>query len=176
MQSLITNKQFLIKTSNKKNIFVLEKLYVSFINLIISLFIFNCMMVYFNIAFHFVNIFVVMDIVFFSLFILGMGKILAVIYVSFADISYLYKIFTLFIFYGSAIFYKPERLSERLQFILSLNPIYVAIAIARQLLIDGIMPSFHLWIKTCVYGIVSYLIGSLIFEKGTENIVKKLRG
>lgn len=174
MQSLITNKLFLIKTCNKKNIYVLEKLYVSFINLIISLFIFICMMVYFKIAFHFVNLFVVIDIILFSLFILGVGKILAVIYVSFADISYLYKIFTLFIFYGSAIFYKPERLSDGLQFILSLNPIYVAIAIARQLLIDGIMPSFHLWIKMGVYGVTLYLIGTLIFEKGSENIVKKL--
>ena len=41
---------------------------------------------------------------------LGIGKMLAVINVTFADITYFYKIFTLFLMYGSAIFYRVDRL------------------------------------------------------------------
>lgn len=174
MSALLLNKQFLTKTTLKKNIFVLEKLYVALINLFFSVCIYMGMMVYYRIPFRFVNLLFVIDILIYSLFILGVGKILAVVYVSFADIHYLYKIVTLFIFYGTAIFYKPERLSPALQVVMSWNPIYVAIAIGRQLLIDGIFPSTHLWMKIAFYAFVFYSIGSFVFEKGTDNIVAKL--
>ena len=110
----------------------------------------------------------------FCLFVLGVGKILAVIYVGFADIKYFYSIFTLFVFYGTAIFYNPERLSLTLQKVMSWNPIYIAIAIARQSLIDGIIPSIHLWMKMTLYAVVFYSVGSWIYRKGSENIVAKL--
>lgn len=174
MSSLITNKQFLLKTNNKKNIYVLEKLYVSCVNLFFSMLIYMGMIVYFEIPFHLVNLLVIIDIIIFSFMILGIGKILAVVYVSFADIKYFYKIFTLFIFYGTAIFYKPDRLSHNLQIVMSWNPVYVAIALARQLLIDGIVPSVHLWMKLCFYAVVFYSLGSLVFNKGTKDVVAKL--
>lgn len=174
MHSLVTNKQFLLKTSIQKNIYVLEKIYVAFINLLFSLLIYAGMMVWFKIPFRIINLLIIIDICFFSAVILGIGKILAVIYVYFADIDYMYKILTLFIFYGTAIFYRPERLSPNLQFIMSLNPIYVAIAIARQLLIDGIMPSIHLWMKLGLYATFFYFLGTFIFNKTTYDIVAKL--
>lgn len=174
MNSLIVNKQYLLKTTIDKNIFVLEKLYVALINLLFSMCIYIGMMVYYKISFHVVNLLVIVDIFLFSLFVLGIGKILAVIFVSFADISYLYKIFTLMVFYGTAIFYKPERLSHGLQIVMSWNPVYISIALGRQLLIDGIMPSIHLWMKMGLYAFVLYVIGTLIFKKGSENIVAKM--
>lgn len=174
MNSLISNKQFLLKTSIDINIYVFEKLYVAVINLFFSVCIFMAMMLYFRIPIRFINILLIADIFLFSLFILGVGKVLAVIYVNFADIKYLYKILTLFIFYGTAIFYKPERLSANLQVVMSWNPLYIAIAILRQLLIDGIMPSIHLWMKLGFYGIVFYFIGSVVLKSGADNIVAKL--
>ena len=174
MHSLVTNKQFLIKTTIDKNVYVLEKIYVAFINFLFSFLIYAGMMIWFKIPFRIVNLLVFIDICIFSVIILGIGKVLAVIYVSFADIDYIYKILTLFIFYGTAIFYKPERLSPNLQFVMSLNPIYISIAIARQLLIDGILPSSHLWIKLGLYAMVFYLFGTFIFNKSAHDIVAKL--
>ena len=174
MHSLVSNRQFLIKTTIDKNIYVLEKIYVALINLFFSLIIYAGMMIWFKIPFRFINLLVIVDVALFSVFVLGVGQILAVVYVNFADIDYLYKIITLFVFYGTAIFYKPERLTPVLQLVMSWNPIYIGIAIARQLLIDGIFPSIHLWMKLGVYALVFYLIGSLIFNKMTEDIVAKL--
>ncbi|MDC7280671.1 MULTISPECIES: ABC transporter permease [Pseudobutyrivibrio] len=174
MHSLVSNRQFLIKTTIDKNIYVLVKIYVALINLFFSLIIYAGMMIWFKIPFRFINLLVIVDVALFSVFVLGVGKILAVIYVNFADIDYLYKIITLFIFYGTAIFYKPERLTPVLQVVMSWNPIYIGIAIARQLLIDGIFPSIHLWMKLGFYAFVFYLLGSLIFNKMTEDIVAKL--
>lgn len=174
MDSLVINKQFLIKTTISNNVYVLEKLYVALINLFFSFIIYAGMMVFMGVHFHLINLLFFVDIALFSLFILGAGKILAVIYVYFGDIHYLYSIFTLFLFYGTAIFYSPERLSSNLQFVMSLNPIYISIAIARQLLMDGIMPSWHLWLKLFLYAVVLYTIGTLFFKKGSENVVAKL--
>ncbi len=174
MDSLVINKQFLVKTTISNNVYVIEKLYVALINLFYSLIIYAGMMAFFSVKFHLINILIIFDIALFSIFILGIGKILAVIYVYFGDIHYLYSIFTLFLFYGTAIFYQPEKLSASLQFFMSLNPIYISIAIARQLLIDGIMPSVHMWIKLAVSAITLYLLGALFFRKGSENVVAKL--
>jgi ABC-type polysaccharide/polyol phosphate export permease len=174
MLSLVVNKQFLIKTTINRNIYVLEKMCVALTNLAISFVIYIGMMIAFRVHFHVVSILVIVDIMIFSVFVLGVGKILSVINVYFADINYFYSIFTLFIFYGTAIFYKPDRLSPTLQLVMSWNPIYVSIAIARQLLIDGILPSVNLWIKLFLYAAVFYFIGTMIFERESENIVAKL--
>lgn len=174
MVSLVLNKQFLIKTTIDRNIFVLEKMCVALTNLVFSFVIYIGMMIAFRVPFHAVSILVIVDIMIFSVFVLGVGKILSVINVYFADINYFYSIFTLFIFYGTAIFYKPDRLSPTLQVVMSWNPIYVSIAIARQLLIDGIFPSVNLWIKLFLYAAVFYFIGTMIFERESENIVAKL--
>ena len=64
---------------------------------------------------------------------LGIGKMLAVINVTFADITYFYKIFTLFLMYGSAIFYRVDRLPLTMQKVMTiLNPLYIVISIARE--------------------------------------------
>lgn len=72
---------------------------------------------------------------------LGIGKMLAVINVTFADITYFYKIFTLFLMYGSAIFYRVDRLPLTMQKVMTiLNPLYIVISIARECIMERAYP------------------------------------
>lgn len=174
MNALTSNKQFLLKTQIEKSIFAKEKLYVSIVNLMYSLVIYFGMVVVYGLPFRFTFFLLIPDIIIFSIFIYGIGLVLAVINVYFADIEYLYDIITLFLFYGTAIFYSVDRMAPILQMIMSFNPIYIAIAICRLSVIDGIIPSVFMWIKLLVWAIASLLIGRYVFKIGTKNIIINL--
>ena len=104
----------------------------------------------------------------------GMGKLLATINVSFADITYFYKIFTLMLMYGSALFYRLDRLAPYVQDVMIINPIYISITIARIAIMDGARPPIIMWIVMSVYAVVGYVVGTYVFDKEADNIVAKL--
>ena len=174
LNALVANKNFLIKTQIDKNLFVIERVYVALINFTYSFLIYICLMVYFRIPFRWTMLLLIPDLVLFLMFIYGIGKVLSVVNVLFADITYFYQIFTLFVFYGSALFYSPEKISAGAQKVLSINPVYIAIAIARISCIDGQVPRITLWIKLLIYGVVAYYIGKIVFEKMSQDIVAKM--
>lgn len=174
LTALSGNRSFLIKTSIPKHLYVFERVYVNFINFLFSAGIY---VVFFYITGEHLKptaILIVPNIIIFLIMIIGIGKILAVINVVFADIRYFYKIFTLIVFYGSALFYDPSRLSPIAQRILALNPVYLSIAISRISIMDGRIPKWTLWFKLAVYAFGFYVIGTYVFNKGSEDVVAKL--
>lgn len=172
--ALVGNKNYLIRTQIPKNVFIMERVYVALINFMLSSVVYIGMMIFEGIPFRWTDLLVIFDVAIFLFLIVGIGKVLAVINVVFADISYFWDIFVLLLFYGSALFYDPGKYGPDIQMVMSMNPIYVAVAIARISIIDGMVPKWTLWLKLLIYAFVSYYIGSKIFKKGTQNIVAKL--
>ena len=127
-----------------------------------------------NVSLKWTMILLIPDLMLLFLMVYGLGLILSVIDVLFADISYLYDIFVLLMFYGSALFFDPSKLGIEIQTFLSFNPVYLSIAIARISIIDGMIPGVGLWVKLAVYALLFYILGKWVFEKGTENIVCKI--
>lgn len=174
LNALVGNKTLLIRTKIPKNLLVLEKIYVSFIRMLFAL-----------VGYVFVLIFtgtvitphvaLLPIMVFLSvIFILGVGKILAVINVYFADISYFYKLIMRFVFYASALFYHAEKLSPVMQQIIMFNPIYLSITFARACILYNGVPAPGIWIRLAVYAAVAYIVGSIVFKKGSQDVVAKL--
>lgn len=174
MNSLILNKQFLLKTQIEKTIFVKEKIYASIINFMYSLFIYFGLVIFFKLPFRWTFIFLIPDILLFTVFIYGVGLVLSVINVYFADVSYLYDIFTLFLFYGTAVFYSASTLPDTFQLLMSFNPIYLAITICRLSIMDGIIPPIFCWIKLMTWVGIVYFAGIYVFRRGSRNIVLNL--
>ncbi len=174
LTALVSNKNFMIKTQIDNRIYVIERIYVALINFAYSSLIYLGLMIYFKMSFYWTLIFVIPDLILFVFFVYSMGRILAVINALFADITYFYQIFTLFVFYGSAIFYSASRVSANSRFILTLNPVYCAISIARLSIMDGKIPPVGLWLKLLLYTILAYLISEKIWKKGVKNIVAKI--
>ena len=106
---------------------------------------------------------------------LGIGKMLAVINVTFADITYFYKIFTLFLMYGSAIFYRVDRLPLTMQKVMTiLNPLYIVISIARECIMERAYPNWKLWMILSLYAGGCYVVGTIFFNRKIEDIVAKM--
>lgn len=174
MGSLVSGKSFILKTRIPKNIFVIEKVYVAFINMLYSLIGYVILLIVTGVTPNPFMLLVPLDIAICLVMIMGLGKILAIINVYFADIEYFYKILMLLFMYGSAIFYSTSGLAPAAQVVMSFNPIYIAITIARICVMDGYAPGPMLWVKLICYAVFFYLIGSLVFKKGTQDIVAKL--
>lgn len=174
LTALSANKNFLINSSISRKLYPVERVYVAFVNFLFSTLIFFLVAWYFQLKPSWTWILVIPNIIMFVFLVLGIGKILAIINVYFADITYFYKIFRLFVFYASAIFYDTARLSPSMQKLISLNPVYVSIALARISLIDKVVPSISLWIKLFVYSMGIYLLGTYIYNKNISNIIEKI--
>ena len=172
--ALSGNKALLIRTKIPKNLFVLEKIYVSFAHMLFALVGYVAIIIFTgtHITPH---IALLPVMIFFSVFfLLGIGKVLAVINVYFADISYFYRIVIRIVFYASAIFYDAERLSPAMQQIILFNPIYLAINIARTCILHNTFPDPGIWIRLIIYSVAAYIAGSLVFGKGSQDVVAKL--
>lgn len=104
LNALMGNKNFLIKTQLNKNVYVYQKILVAFRNFLFSLLIYAFVIALYRIRPSFSWLLFIPDVLLMLVMMLGIGKMLAVINVTFADITYFYKIFTLFLMYGSAIF------------------------------------------------------------------------
>lgn len=174
LNALSGNKSFLIKTQIKKTIYVLEKILFALKNFMYSIIIYAFVVAIYRMEPSIVWLCIIPDILLLVVMMYGMGKLLATINVSFADITYLYKIFTLMVMYGSALFYRTERLSPYVQAVMKVNPVYSSIAIARISIMDGAYPPIRMWVTLAIYAICCYMLGTYVFNREANNIVAKL--
>lgn len=178
MSALVDNRMLLMKVKLPKQTFVLSRIYTALVN-----FLYTC------IAFALILVIQVLqgkivltwnlllfpvDVLFTTLFAMGIGYILSIIYVFFADIKYLYSVLLTLWMYMSAIFYPVDNLPETLKYAIGYNPVYVSIVFARHIVLDGVVPEWTLWIKLIVFGIGSFLIGYLVFAKNENKVMQRI--
>lgn len=174
LTALVENKNFLIKTQLDKSIYILEKIMLAFRNFLFSLIIYAFVVALYRIPPSSVWLLVIPDVALLLIMMSGIAKLLAIINVKFADITYFYKIFTLFLMYGSALFYRIDRLPETGQHLMLFNPLYVSITIIRECMIDGTCSSVILWFILACYAAFCYILGTICFKKGSEDVVAKI--
>lgn len=174
MRSLSGNKTLLIRTKIPENLYVIEKIYVALIRMSFSLVGYVIILIITQTP---VGPFLALAPVgiIFAIFIsMGIGKILAVINVYFADISYFYKIIMRLVFYASAIFYHLDKAAPAMRMVIGNNPVYLTIHFERACILYNHMPEPLVWIKLAIFAASLYIVGSLIFRKGSQDVVAKL--
>lgn len=175
MGSLSGNKGLILKTKIPKNLFIIEKVYVSLVRMGFSLVGYVIMLIATGTKVGPTAFLAPVGICFAIFIIIGIGKILAVVNVYFADIKYFYDIImSRLIFYGSALFYDVDRLSPVMQKILGYNPIYLTIYFERSCILYNYVPEPMVWLKLAVFSAVLFVIGNIVFNKGSQDVVAKL--
>ena len=117
---------------------------------------------------------VLADITLLMLFSIGIGYILAVMYVFFADIKHLYGIILTILMYMSAIFYPADSLPAFMKVVVAYNPIYLAIDIARNVIQYNLLPYYTEWIKLVIYAVGALGFGVLLYRKKENQIMTEL--
>lgn len=174
MTAIADNKNLIMRTRLPKQIFILSRIYTAFVNFLYTLIPLAAVMFFFRIKITWKALLLIPDLLLLAIFIIGSGYVLAALYVFFADIKHFYGIFITLLMYCSAIFYPVNRLPEFMIKVISYNPVFLAIDIARHVLVYGIYPYYTEWIKLFFASLIMLGLGYFIFSRRENEMMIKL--
>lgn len=98
-------------------------------------------------------------------FNIGVGLILSALFMFFRDMDYLWRVFTMLLMYGSAIFYPINTLSPELQRLFAFNPVYRHIAYFREIVLEGVVPTWQTHLALAGFAAGACLLGAFIYKR-----------
>ncbi len=174
MTALVDNKELLLRAKLPKHTFIISRINTALVNFIYSIITLTAILVFFRIEITWRIVLIVPVILLVLLFSIGIGFILSIIYVFFADIKHLYEIILVLWMYLSALFYPVSVLPEHVQNVIKVNPLFLAVDISRSVLMYGKTPVMEDWLKLTAYAVVSFICGILIFKKCEGRVMRKI--
>lgn len=174
MTALVDNQTLLLKVKLPKQTFVLARTYAVLTNFGYVCIAYVLMLFVFRIRPSVTMLLFVVDVFFLLLFSMGIGYLLSILYVFFADVKYLYSIILTLWMYMSAIFYPYESTTELMQKVIGSNPVYVYISVAREAVLYQRWPEPVRLIQMAGWGIVSFAVGYSVFRKNENLVMQKL--
>ncbi|WP_044938023.1 ABC transporter permease [Pseudobutyrivibrio sp. LB2011] len=173
MSALEDNKTLFQKTKLPRSIFVLSRVYTALVNLGFSCIAMILVLLIFKVEISIYAIFFVVAVSFELLFTIGISYILAVIYVFYKDIRFLWQNVLILLVHMVAIFIPIERYPKELYVLTANNPLFIFPDIARQAIMYQEMNYIELQ-KMIIWGMCTFLMGILVFKISENNLVKKI--
>ena len=174
MTTLVDNKAMLIKVKLPMEVFVLARVYTSFVNLGYSMAAYVVMLAVFRISPKWTMLFSPVILVFLLLFSTGLAYMLSAAYVFFGDVQHLYSVLLTLWMYCSAIFYPVEMLEGFVRGLIEQNPIYNYIDSLRQVVMYGRLPGGWEMARMVLWGVGMYGIGYWVFRNYKNQIMQKI--
>lgn len=171
MSSVIQNSSLIKKVYVPKFIFPLSKILSSFVNLLYSLIAVVIMLIFFKIQVSWTIILFPIPIIYLFTMCVGFGLILSVAATYFRDVLYLYGILIQAWTYLTPLFYPIEAVSESIQSIIRLNPMYHIITYFRDVVMYGTVPSLETNFICLGYSVAFLVVGILVFKKYQKNFL-----
>ena len=171
MSSILASSTLLRKIYIPKFIFPISRVISSFVTMSFSLVAILIVMIATGAKFYFSLLLIVFPIFFLFLFCSGIGMALSALSVYFRDINHLWGVITLAWMYATPIFYTVDAMPPELSQVLAHNPLYHFIFLFRTLIMTGSLPEPIFWIKCAVSGLVSFIVGLMIFGKLQKSFI-----
>ena len=164
MGSLLSNSAIFTKVNIPKYIFVFSTEVSALINFGLTFLVFLIFCIIDGVALTPMFLLLIFPIFCLIVFNVGVSFILSALLVFFRDIQYLWGVFTQLLMYMSAIFYNVSQLSDTVQRLFLLNPIYVYIDYFRTIVLEGQLPSLLHHVLALGYALAVFGIGALIYK------------
>lgn len=173
MGSIFANSSIISKVPVPKYMFLLSRNVSSLINFGLTFVVFIGFCIIYPVKFTWAFLLLIFPIICLTVFSIGIGMLLSTLFFFFRDLQYLWSVFMTLLMYLSAIFYKVEdmHLSEPMQRIFLLNPIYVYIKYFRVIVIDNGIPSPQFHLLALGYALAAFLIGALVYKKCNHKFI-----
>ena len=174
MHSLVGNKSLLIRSQIPMRTFILQKVLMAFREMLFSCVALIPIMIYFRIhlSWRVVQLLPIMLLT--IAVIIGMGTILAITYVFFADIDYLYSVFMTMMFFVSGVFMPTSKLPGRLQGLATYNPIFLSIYLSRNALVYNLPSHWTAWVKLSIWAVGLGFIAYLMAKKTRNSLIGRM--
>ncbi len=165
MHSLMANASIFSKINVPKYLFMFSKAIQAFINFGLTFLLYIVFCIFNEIDFGLHMLSLIYPIVCILIFSIGVGMVLAALFVFFRDVEYLYGVFLTMLNYVSAIFYPVDMLPLQYQNLFLCNPVYVYIKYFRMVVIEGAIPSMEYHGLCALYAVIAIGIGCFIYKK-----------
>ena len=171
MTSIINNAALLKKVYVPKYLFVLARVFSSFINLMASYTALLLVMVavraelYWTVFLSFIPLLLVV------VFSMGIGMLLAALTVRFRDIMHLYSVFTTGLMYLTPVIYPMSMLPGKIRMIVLLNPLTNYLEMFRDLIFNNTLPSAGALALGVAEGLAAMALGLYVFYKNQDEFI-----
>ena len=171
MSSVIANFSLINKVYIPKYIFPLSKCLFVGINFLLTLIPLYIIIFATSTPFSIYHLFLPYSFICLFMFTFGMGLLLATISVFLRDIFYIYGIITMLWTYLTPIMYDISLISQNLQPIFKLNPMYHYISFARKIILYAELPSFFTFFICAFSSIIVLIFGIIVFKKNQDKFI-----
>lgn len=171
MTAIIGNAALIKKVYVPKYLFVISRVFSSFINLMASFTALMLVMIATRAELHWTVILSLIPLALLMLLSLGIGLILAALTVKFRDIMHLYSVFTTVLMYLTPVIYPMSILPEWLEKIVLLNPLTNILMMFRDVMINNTLFDFWALIVAIVETIFFMVMGLYIFYKNQDQFI-----
>ena len=163
MSAIFGNASLIKKVYVPKYLFVVSRVFSSFINLLAS-----------RAELHWTVLLVPIPMLLLVVFSLGVGLVLSAITVKFRDIMHLYTVFTTALLYLTPVIYPMSILPSWLYKIVMLNPLTPMLMMFRNVMINNTLIDIPTLLITLVETIAMFLIGLYVFYKNQDDFILNL--
>lgn len=174
MSAIIGNAALIKKVYVPKYMFVLSRIFSSFINLMASCAALFLVMIATRAELHWTLLLSVVPIGLLVIMALGVGMILSTIAVKFRDVLHLYSVLMTILMYLSPVIYPVSILPDGLYELVMLNPITSILMMFRDTVINNTVFSFQTFIITAIEAGIFLFIGIKVFRKNQDEFVLNL--
>lgn len=171
MSAIINNAALIKKVYVPKYLFVLSRVFSSFINLLASFTALLLVMLVSRVELHWTVFYAFIPLALLVGFSLGVGLILSAVTVKFRDIMHLYSVFVTALMYLTPIIYPMSILPEGIKVIVLINPLTNIVMMFRDVMLYNSLPSL---ISVCigmVEMIIVFIVGLFIFYKNQDQFI-----
>lgn len=174
MHSFVGNKNFLVKAKIPSEVYILQKVLYAFKEMMFSMVALVPILCFFHIRITWRAIQLLPILLLTTATIIGLGEVLAVVYVFFSDIDYLYSVFMTMMVFISGVFIPIDHLPKTMQGILSYNPIFLSIYIFRNALFYNLPSYWTAWVKMIFWATSQVIIGYIMLKRNKNRLMRKL--
>lgn len=174
MDSIHANGHLIRKVYVPKYFFPLSRVVSSFITMLLSLVPLILMMLFTRMTFHWMNLFIVVPMMYLLVVSAGIGLLLCSINVFFNDMKHFYSIILMVVMYMTPIFYPPSIIPEQYTILIELNPLFPIVEMFRDIVMYGVMPGLTTHLILIFYMLFYGGIGLLVFYKTQDRFIYHL--
>lgn len=174
MSSIISSAPLIKKVYVPKYLFVLSRVFSSFINLMASFTALILVMVAMRAELHWTILLVPIPLILIVGFSLGMGLLLSAIVVKFRDIMHLYSVFVTALMYMTPVIYPISILPDWLRWIVEMNPLTNILTMFRNVMLYDTFFGWGSLIIAIIETMIMLALGLWVFYKNQDSFILNL--
>ena len=174
MSAIVGSASLIKKIYIPKYLFVISRVFSSFINLLASFTALLLVMVVLRTELHWTMFLVPIPLIMLVIFSMGIGLILAAVTVKFRDIMHLYSVFITALMYLTPVIYPMSLLPRIVKVVVLLNPITNYLLMFRDVMLNNNLPSLSGIIIGAVEAAIALAVGLYVFYKNQDSFILNL--